>query len=280
MLDYNFLRPPCMLAPYPKGFFIGTWEDYRGGVPLAEPTYLSFICDGWSIKSRPGTFSPHRSPKKPIMGVGSGGERARKPPPLFHQLSLRQKNAPDPKKLRMQCERAEKRATAWFTTISTQANKNLSSNLESSGWQSRDSEKNHSSKKWWKIPSLGTLCRLQNLKMITSLKFCLQSRPKTKLRAEPDPFPIAERWEMLKLVGRAENWSEMSPNPTCASTMWHNVQFTMYTIPKHNAQIPTMRPHPCINHQPRDIALTWCRISHQDNLQAVLWYYIQKINQS
>ena len=110
MLDYNFLRPPCMLAPYPKGFFIGTWEDYRGGVPLAEPTYLSFICDGWSIKSRPGTFSPHRSPKKPIMGVGSGGERARKPPPLFHQLSLRQKNAPDPEKLRMQCERAEKKS--------------------------------------------------------------------------------------------------------------------------------------------------------------------------
>ena len=131
MLDYNFLRPPCMLAPYPKGFFIGTWEDYRGGVPLAEPTYLSFICDGWSIKSRPGTFSPHRSPKKPIMGVGSGGERARKPPPLFHQLSLRQKNAPDPKKLRMQCERAEKRATAWFNTTSNQTNKNMSSNLDS-----------------------------------------------------------------------------------------------------------------------------------------------------
>ena len=180
----------------------------------------------------------------------------------------------------MQCERAEKRATAWFTTISTQTDKNMSSNLGACGWQSRDSEKNHSSKKWWKIPSLGALCHLQNLKMITSLKFCLQSRPKTKLRAEPDPFPIAERWEMLKLVGRAENWSEMSPDPTCASTMWHNVQFTMYTIPKHNAQIPSMRPRPCINHQPRDIALTWCRISHQDNLQAVLWYYIQKINQS
>ena len=105
----------------------------------------------------------------------------------------------------------------------------LSSNLEACGWQSRDSEKNHSSKKWWKGPSLGTLCLLQNLKMTTSLNFCLQSRPKTKLRAEPDPFPIAERWEMLKLVGRAENWSEMSPNPTCALTMWHNVQFTMYT---------------------------------------------------
>ena len=46
MLDYNFLRAACMLAPNPKGFFIGTWEDYRDGVPLAGPTYLSFICDG------------------------------------------------------------------------------------------------------------------------------------------------------------------------------------------------------------------------------------------
>ena len=54
----------------------------------------------------------------------------------------------------------------------------LSSNLEACVWQSRDSEKNHSSKKWWRIPSHGTLCRLQNLKMITFLNFCLQSRPK------------------------------------------------------------------------------------------------------
>ena len=125
MLDYNFLRPPCMLAPYPKGFFIGTWEDYHGGVPLAEPTYLSFICDGWSIKSRPGTFSPHRSPKKPIMGVGSGGERARKPPPLFHQLSLRQKMHLTPKNCECNAREQKKRATAWFTTTSTQTNKNI-----------------------------------------------------------------------------------------------------------------------------------------------------------
>ena len=92
-----------MLAPYPKGFFIGTWEDYRSGVPLAGPTYLSFICDGWSIKSRPGTSSlPHRSPKKPIMGVGrgEGGGRGEagwpqgRKPLLFHQLSLRQKMHP------------------------------------------------------------------------------------------------------------------------------------------------------------------------------------------
>ena len=118
----------------------------------------------------------------------------------------------------------------------------LSSNLEACVWQSRDSEKNHSSKKWWRIPSLGTMCRLQKLKMITFLKLCLQSRPKTKLRAEPDPFPIAERWEMLKLVGRAENWSEMSPNPTCALTMWHDVQFTMYTSPNTMHRSPQCDP--------------------------------------
>ena len=121
MLDYNFLRPPCMLAPYPKGFFIGTWEDYRGGVPLAEPTYLSFICDGWSIKSRPGTFSPHRSPKKPIMGVGGGEGGGRKVGSHYSFISFLSapENAPPSEKAQKCQIEAWKRdlSQKWVSTI-------------------------------------------------------------------------------------------------------------------------------------------------------------------
>ena len=98
MLDYNFLRPPCMLAPYPKGFFIGTWEDYRGGVPLAEPTYLSFICDGWSIKSRPGTFSlSPPQPEEAHYGCWGVGRKVGSHYSFISFLSLPE-NAPPPQR--------------------------------------------------------------------------------------------------------------------------------------------------------------------------------------
>ena len=126
MLDYNFLRPPCMLAPYPKGFFIGTWEDYRGGVPLAGPTYLSFICDGWSIKSRPGTFSLPTAARRSPLWVSAVVERE----PGSHHHSFisflsAKKMRLTPKNCECNAREQKKRATAWFTTTSTQTNKNI-----------------------------------------------------------------------------------------------------------------------------------------------------------
>ena len=75
MLDYNFLRASCMLAPDPKGFFIGSPGGLsRWGSSGRADIFELYL---WWLKHKippRDLFSPHRSPKKPIMGVG-GGER-------------------------------------------------------------------------------------------------------------------------------------------------------------------------------------------------------------
>ena len=88
MPDYNFLRASCMLAPYPKGFFIGR----RGGLSRWGSSGRADIFElylWWlkhKIPPRDLLSLPTAARRSPLWVLG-GWPQGRKPL-LFHQLSL------------------------------------------------------------------------------------------------------------------------------------------------------------------------------------------------